>query len=85
MQTAAASTALALAVSIAIAASRLITSDAIAKLMAELRVVTSVAIAVFRLVTSVPRGCKKFCVNRHFAGNCNFQKWNKNDYTIIIT
>ena len=30
-------------------------------------------------------GCKKFCVNRHFAGNCNFQKWNKNDYTIIIT
>ena len=32
-----------------------------------------------------PRGCKKFCVNRHFAGNCNFQKWNKNDYTIIIT
>ena len=19
------------------------------------------------------RGCKKFCVNRHFAGNCNFQ------------
>ena len=31
------------------------------------------------------RGCKKFCVNRHFAGNCNFQKWNKNDYTIIIT
>ena len=35
---------------------------------------------------SIPnRGCKKFCVNRHFAGNCNFQKWNKNDYTIIIT
>ena len=31
------------------------------------------------------RGYKKFCVNRHFAGNCNFQKWNKNDYTIIIT
>ena len=29
------------------------------------------------------RGCKKFCVNRHFAGNCNFQKWNKNDYKII--
>ena len=34
---------------------------------------------------AIERGCKKFCVNRHFAGNCNFQKWNKNDYTIIIT
>ena len=34
---------------------------------------------------NAPRGCKKFCVNRHFAGNCNFKKWNKNDYTIIIT
>ena len=38
-----------------------------------------------QLLTWANRGCKKFCVNRHFAGNCNFQKWNKNDYTIIIT
>ena len=31
------------------------------------------------------RGCKKFCVNRHFAGNCYFQKWNNHDYTKSIT
>ena len=37
------------------------------------------------LVCNGQGGCKKFCVNRHFAGNCNFQKWNKNDYTITIT
>ena len=30
-------------------------------------------------------GCKKFCVNRHFAGNCYFQKWNNHDYTKSIT
>jgi outer membrane murein-binding lipoprotein Lpp len=36
-------------------------------------------------VNQLFQGCKKFCVNRHFAGNCNFQKWNKNDYTNIIT
>ena len=31
------------------------------------------------------RGCKKFFVNRHFAGNCYFQKWNNHDYTKSIT
>jgi len=31
------------------------------------------------------RGCKKFCVNSHFAGNCYFQKWIKNDLTKSFT
>jgi hypothetical protein len=25
------------------------------------------------------RGCKKFCVSGHFAGNCYFQEWIRND------
>jgi Transposase, Mutator family len=25
-------------------------------------------------------GCKKFCVSGHFAGDCIFQEWIKNDY-----
>jgi hypothetical protein len=30
-------------------------------------------------------GCKKLCVSGHFAGNCFFQKWIKNDDTQSLT